>query len=238
MVETSLTAVLRERASLQPDDTAFTFVDYEQDWDGVAESVTWPQLYRQVCTIAEQLKLSLSPGDRAVILAPQGLDYVLAFLGALHAGVIAVPLSVPLGGVSDERVDSVIRDASPTAVLTTSSVVKSVASYFETEGGEFSAPLIEIDLLKQETPSRSAGDDPIEGAIAYLQYTSGSTRNPAGVMITHENLQTNYEQLIAGYFADRDGIPPFDSTLVSWLPLYHDMGLVLGVCAPILGGYS
>ena len=129
MVETSLPALLRERASLQPDDTAYTFIDYEQDWAGIAESLTWFQVYRRTLNVARELRLCASPGDRAVILAPQGLDYIVAFLGALQAGLIAVPLSVPLGGVSDERVDSVLRDASPAAVLTTSAVVGDVARH-------------------------------------------------------------------------------------------------------------
>lgn len=238
MVETSLTALLRERASIQPDDTAFTYVDYEHDGAGAAESVTWPQLYQRVCAVAGRLKLSVAPGDRAVILAPQGLDYIVAFLGALHAGVIAVPLSVPMGGVSDERVDSVLLDASPAAVLTTSVVVNAVTSHIARTTGECAPQVIEIDLLNQGAQTRNSGGEPTDSPIAYLQYTSGSTRNPAGVMISHSNLQVNFEQLISGYFAHRDGIPPFDSTIVSWLPFYHDMGLVLGICAPILGGYS
>ena len=86
VVEASVPAVLRERARLQPDDTAFTFIDYEQDWDGVAESLTWSQLYRRTVNVARELKHCGSTGDRAVILAPQGLDYIVAFLGALQAG--------------------------------------------------------------------------------------------------------------------------------------------------------
>ncbi|MGB6764346.1 MAG: AMP-binding protein, partial [Mycobacterium sp.] len=112
MIESSIPAVLRERASMQPNDTAFTFIDYDQDWDGVAESLTWSQLYRRTLNLAQELTLRGSAGDRAVILAPQGFVYVAAFLAALQAGLIAVPLSVPLGGASDERVSSVLRDAS------------------------------------------------------------------------------------------------------------------------------
>src|SRR5271166_7022321 len=110
VVETSIPAVLRERASLQPNETAFTYVDYEQDWAGVAESLTWSQLYRRTLNVAQELKACGSTGDRAVILAPQGLGYVVAFLGALQAGQIAVPLSAPVGGASDERVSAVLRD--------------------------------------------------------------------------------------------------------------------------------
>ena len=82
-----------------------------------------------------------------MILAPQGLDYIVAFLGALQAGLIAVPLSVPLGGVTDERVDSVLRDASPAAVLTTSAVIGDVAQHVAQEPGASAPSIIEVDLL-------------------------------------------------------------------------------------------
>nr|WP_275589693.1 AMP-binding protein [Mycolicibacterium smegmatis] len=95
MTESSIRVVLRERASLQPNDTAFTFVDYERDWEGVAETLTWAQLYRRSRKLAVELGRHGSTGDRAVILAPQGLDYIVVFLGALEAGFIAVPLSDP-----------------------------------------------------------------------------------------------------------------------------------------------
>jgi long-chain fatty acid adenylyltransferase FadD28 len=127
MIEASIPAVLRERAGLQPDDAAFTFIGYEQDEAGVAACLTWSQLYRRTLNVANELRLCASPGDRAVISAPQGLDYIVAFLGALQAGLIAVPVSVPLGGASDERVGSVLRDASPSVVLTTSAVASTSA---------------------------------------------------------------------------------------------------------------
>src|ERR1700694_3861202 len=112
MTNSSVTGVLRERASLQPDDIAFTFVDYEQDWEGVAHTLSWAQLNRRVLSLANELLLRGSIGDRALILAPQGLDYVVAFLGSLQAGLIAVPLSVPTTGAHDERVTAVLHDAS------------------------------------------------------------------------------------------------------------------------------
>ena len=80
VIETSIPAVLRERVMLQPNDTAFTFIDYEKCWNGVAETLTWSQLYRRTVNLAEQLRLCGTTGDRAVILAPQGFDYVVGFL--------------------------------------------------------------------------------------------------------------------------------------------------------------
>ena len=178
-----------------------------------------------------------STGDRAVILAPQGLDYITAFLGALQAGLIAVPLSVPLGGASDERVSSVMRDASPSAVLTTSSVAGNIAEYVESQSGESAPSVIEVDLLDLDAPtgSRCAGRESTD--TAYLQYTSGSTRTPAGVMVSHRNILANFEQMMPDFFGDHGGVPPPDTTVVSWLPFYHDMGLHLGIFVPVLAGF-
>ena len=112
---TSLPSVLRERASLQPDDTALTFIDYDQDWDGVAVTLTWSQLYKRASSVAQELRRHGSAGDRALIVAPQGMDYIVAFLAALQSGLIAVPLA----GFADERAGVVLRDTSPVVVLTT-----------------------------------------------------------------------------------------------------------------------
>ena len=104
MPDSSIPEILRERASLQPNDTAFTFIDYEQDWDGVSSSLTWAQLYRRTTNLTLELSEVAKTGDRAVIIAPQNLEYLVAFLGSLEAGLIAVPLSTPMVGAHDERV--------------------------------------------------------------------------------------------------------------------------------------
>ena len=239
-IEASLPALLRERASMQPDDTAYTFIDYDQDWAGVPISLTWPQLYRRVTNMARELRLCASAGDRAMIVAPQGLEYIVAFLGALHAGVIPVPLSVPMGGVTDERVESVLRDASPVAVLTTSAVVAEVSRSVTPESGQAPPAIIEVDRLDLDAPPQPGGgmyEDGNYHDTAYLQYTSGSTRSPAGVMISYTNLLTNLQQITTDY-SRHAGITPPDLTFVSWLPFFHDLGLILGVCSPIVLGTS
>ncbi|OBF13595.1 AMP-binding protein [Mycobacterium sp. ACS4331] len=235
MTETSVPNVLRERASMQPNDTAFTYLDYDKDWNGVAERLTWAQLYRRVRNVANELRRHGSMGDRAVILAPQGLDYIAAFLGSLHAGLIAVPLAVPQGGVSDERVSSVMADAAPKIVLTTSAVAGLLDDYVSADVHGEARAVIAIDALDldaQPGPGSSSEDLP---EIAYLQYTSGSTRTPAGVVMSHANILANFEQW-TDYFVDYGRVLPADAAIVSWLPFYHDMGLYLGVCAPILTG--
>ncbi|VEG38863.1 fatty acyl-AMP ligase FadD28 [Mycolicibacterium flavescens] len=235
MNDASPAAMIRERAGFQPNDTAFTFIDYDRDWNGVPESLTWSQLYRRTTNVANALERCASPGDRAVISAPQGLDYIVAFYGALQAGLIAVPLSVPMGGVTDERVDSVLHDSSPAVVLTTSAVVDSVTQAVQSQSG--GAPVvIAVDSLDLDAPPGSDAGCEDGPDIAFLQYTSGSTRTPAGVMVSNRNLLVNYRQLMSDLFADDGNVPPPDTTIVSWLPFYHDMGLMVGIFVPVLAG--
>ena len=234
MAELSLAAILRERASTQGDDTAYTYIDFEVDPAGYAEALTWAEVYRRARVVAEELRLCGAPGDRAAILAPQGLDYVVGFLGIMQAGFVAVPLSVPQVGVHDERVVSVLRDCTPAVILTTTAAAADVAGY--TVGGRATRPaIVEIDSLDLDSPHESDVTRSGMSPTAYLQYTSGSTRLPAGVVISHKNVVTNVDQSLTDYFgAD---VPP-DATFVSWLPFYHDMGLIKGVCAPLVSGRS
>lgn len=233
MLKCPIPTLLRERASLQPNQTAFTFMDYEQDPAGIAESLTWSQLYRRVLNIARELRLHGSNGDRAVILAPPGLDYISAFLGALQAGLIAVPL----GGASDERIDAVLGDASPAVILTTSAVAGDIAAGLESKAGEAVPSFIEVDLLDLDSKKASAARVENSTETVYLQYTSGSTRTPVGVMVTDKNVMANFGQINADFFGDHGGVAPPDTTVVSWLPFYHDMGLHLGIIFPVLTGF-
>ena len=228
--------MLHGRASLRPGDVAFTFTDYVHDPGGVSESLTWSQLSRRTLNVARELSRHASVGDRAVILAPQCLDYVAAFLGSMQAGLIAVPLPLPHRGSSHDRVSAVFDDTSPSVVLTTSAVADDIAEYLHRARLDAVPKIIEIDSMNLDVdggPRFSTADFP---STAYLQYSSGSTRLPTGVMISHRNLQVNFEQLMRSYFAETN-IDTTGATFVSWLPFYHDMGLVLGVCAPILSGY-
>jgi fatty acid CoA ligase FadD28 len=235
VIESSIAAVLRERASLQPNDTAFTFIDYERDQAGVEDSLTWSQLYRRVQIVAQELRRYGCTGDRALILAPQGLDYIAAFLGSLQAGLISVPLSVPQSGADYERVISVLRDTSPAVILTASSAADHVTEYATPQRGEAACAVVAVDLLGVDSASCSSTHGHRSDA-AYLQYTSGSTRQPAGVMVSNRNLLVNFTQLMSDYFVNYGEVAPPGTTVVSWLPFYHDMGLVTGICMPVLAG--
>lgn len=234
MTESSLTALLQQRALRQPHDPAYTFIDYDVDPAGYAESLTWAELHNRAQVLAEELTLFGAAGDRAAILAPQGLDYIVAFFGALQAGLIAAPLSVPQYGTHDERISSVLRDCAPSVILTTSAVSGEVARYALGGGGR-AATVVEVDALDLDAPAQPGAPMPKQSKIAYLQYTSGSTRVPAGVVVTHDNVIVNIEQAFSDYFGGRS-LSDLDITFVSWLPFYHDMGLIKGVCGPLVSG--
>ncbi|MEI6254030.1 MAG: AMP-binding protein [Mycobacteriaceae bacterium] len=232
-IQLSIPELLKNRAEQQANDLAYTFLDYEVDPAGFADTLTWSDLYERVQAVAGRLLQCGSPGDRAAILAPQGMDYIVAFFGAMHAGFIAVPLPVPAPGGLDERVVGALRDSVPTVLLTTSAVVADVVPYAGGQSGGATAEVVEVDAIDPYSgpvPVASASDT----SIAYLQYTSGSTRQPAGVALTHKNVISNLGQIIGDYAEHLGGEAPEDATMVSWLPFYHDMGLIMGVLAPLV----
>jgi long-chain fatty acid adenylase/transferase FadD26 len=234
LIESSIPAVLEDRSRQQPDDIAYTFIDYEVDPAGFPETLTWSQVHQRARVVAEELQRYGSVGERAAILAPQGLEYIVAFFGAMQAGFIAVPLPVPQFGSLDERVSGALRDCSPVVVLTTSAVVGDVMSYVGAQPSGSAPVVIEIDALDFDSPRVGHTNVRSLPKTAYLQYTSGSTRAPAGVVVTHKNVIANLNQIFSDYMDHLGNVPPQDTTMVSWLPFYHDMGLIQGVFAPLL----
>ena len=134
----------------------------------------------------------------------------------------------------DERVSGALRDCSPVAILTTSAVVGDVMPYAGAQPGGSAPAVIEIDALDLDSPRRLDANVGPHPKTAYLQYTSGSTRQPAGVVVSHRNVIANVGQIFSDYMEHRGKVPPPDTTFVSWLPFYHDMGLIQGVFAPLL----
>ncbi|MEW2354348.1 fatty acyl-AMP ligase [Spirillospora sp. NPDC029432] len=223
---TPLTTRLARWAQLYPGDRAYTYVDYATDVDGVNVDITWSELDARARAVAATLRRTTDAGQRVAILAPQNLDYVIAFLGALYARVIAVPLFSPdLPGHAD-RLMAVYADAEPECVLTTTEAHPHVEAFFDDNTLPRPKAVIAADRVDRALTWQ---DEPIDADdLAYLQYTSGSTRVPAGVMVTHGNIAVNAEQCWGTF----DGIPRV-STGVNWLPLFHDMGLVTAVALPI-----
>jgi acyl-CoA synthetase (AMP-forming)/AMP-acid ligase II len=231
--ESSLPALLQKVAAELPNRAAYRFIDYEANPSGLVDVLTWSQVHRRAVAVADELKLCGSAGDRVAIVAPQSLHYIVAFLGALQAGLIAVPLPAPEFGMHDERITSALRDCAPAVVLTTLSVIDEVSKY----AGQASATphrrppaVVAVDSLDLDSPRDFDATRYGYSGTAYLQYTSGSTREPAGVVVSHRNVIANCEQLMSDYFEDTQKAP---TTSVSWLPFYHDMGLLQGVILPM-----
>ncbi|WP_178391486.1 4-hydroxyphenylalkanoate adenylyltransferase FadD29 [Mycobacterium tuberculosis] len=234
MSESSLADLLQKAASQYPNRAAYKFIDYDTDPAGFTETVTWWQVHRRAMIVAEELWIYASSGDRVAILAPQGLEYIIAFMGVLQAGLIAVPLPVPQFGIHDERISWALRDSAPSIILTTSSVIDEVTTYAPhacAAQGQSAPIVVAVDALDLSS-SRALDPTRFERpSTAYLQYTSGSTRAPAGVVLSHKNVITNCVQLMSDYIGDSEKVP---STPVSWLPFYHDMGLMLGIILPMI----
>ena len=241
----SLPGLLRDLAARRAHQRAFTFMDYpDLGSTGRSRTLTWAQLQDRALAVAGLLRATARPGDRAVLLMPQGLDYVAGFLGCLISGVIAVPLFPPDQPGHENRVAAVIEDCEPACALVTEAGAAAARAYLE-ETGNHRVPLVQIDAVHAghaghagpAVHAASADDetvwtDPAPDDIAYLQYTSGSTRTPAGVMITHRNAVVNARQGLSALNALDES-----TTTVSWLPLFHDMGLVMSVVSPLVVGF-
>ena len=212
---------------------AYRYLDYTRSSDGLAVELTWTQLGRRMRAIAAEVQRVSSRGDRVAILAPQGLDYVAGFFGAVKAGTIAVPLFAPELHGHAERLATALHDSRPSVVLTTSAAASAVEASMEELHLAARPHVITIDAIPD-----SAGDAFVEvhldvEAISHLQYTSGSTRPPVGVEITHRAVGTNLVQMILSIdLLDRN------THGVSWLPLYHDMGLSMIGFPAVYGGHS
>lgn len=211
-----LSDLVARRAALRGDTSFLTYLDHQ---DGTTDTLSWAELDAAVDRVAAWTVTRTLPGDRVAVLAEQGPDWVCAFLGVLRAGRIAVPLHSPRLPVDTGRLAHVLRDSAPAICLTTRADLDAVRTFVSGLDTDVAAV---ADLPATRCP-------PVEvtsGDVAYLQY-SGSQ---AGVMITHGNLVTNARQVMLACRAD------VGSVVVSWLPLFHDMGLVLGVAGPVVHG--
>lgn len=215
----TFSALLSRRARECPDAPAFTFLA-----DGETPSATLSFAALEQAALAVAARLSGSPGERALLLYPPGLDFVVAFYGCLYAGVIAVPAYPPDPARADRtvpRLRAIAADADATWALSTAAVCALGEALLPGLVSDGWIATDTLPMVQAEPPSPGPGD------TAFLQYTSGSTRAPRGVKITHGNLWDN-----AGVIARRLGIRD-GATTVSWLPVYHDMGLMNGVLMPV-----
>jgi amino acid adenylation domain-containing protein len=221
-------AVLRARAAQQPNTLAYTFL-----LDGETEEahLTYADLDRRARTIGASLRSLGESGKRALLLYPPGLDYIAALFGCFYAGVIAIPLYPPHLNRHLLRVQSVLKDAQATVALTDARSLTRLRSLLSQLPELRSMQWLATDMLSSEIENERDEREPDGDSVAMLQYTSGSTGQPRGVMLSHRNL-THNSALLARAFDYSS-----NSRCVSWLPMYHDMGLIGGVLQPLYGGF-
>ncbi|WP_157354436.1 long-chain-fatty-acid--AMP ligase FadD32 [Nocardia terrae] len=218
-----------KHAEVNGDELAYRYIDYSRERDGEYHDITWNRFGVRLRAVAARLQQVTQPGDRVAILAPQGLDYIVAMYAAVYAGNIAVPLFDPDEQGHTDRLHAVLEDCGPAAILTVGSAAAGVREIFKHLPAPQRPRIIAVEAIPDNVGEswvrpRIEMDD-----VAYLQYTSGSTRTPAGVEITHRAVGTNLLQMI-----DAIGITE-KARGVTWLPLFHDMGL-LTVILPTIGG--
>jgi len=220
--------VLRCLAAAAPERRMYSFLDGNGE---IVTELTRGDLDRWARAIAAQLQEAGLAGDRVLLLYPPGLDFIAAFLGCLYAGCVAVP-TYPTGlRRADSALRAIVADAGPGAVLTVAKIRAQMPEGSPPAALREARWIVtdELDLAMAAawTEPEIGGED-----LAFLQYTSGSTSSPKGVMVSHRNLLHN-QQVIRDAFAQTA-----ESIVVSWLPLYHDMGLIGGVLHPLyLGAY-
>lgn len=217
----TLVQLLRERGMQDADRVAYRFVDADRHVD----SISYSELDRYARRVAAELQRHRPAGQRALLLFPPGLDYVGTFFGCLYAGVVAVPVYPPQDARRLPRLASVVADCEARFAMTRPELV------------DVLAPHIDADLVWLAGHDAAAEEwtehDGRSSDLAFLQYTSGSTSQPRGVMLTHANLLHNLGGMYR-WFADSDA----DDLAVSWLPPYHDMGLIGGILEPLYAGFT
>ena len=215
------------RAEEKPDGVAYRFL---ADGEIEASQVT---NYQQDCrarAIAAVLMERRAAGERALLLYPRTLDFISAFLGCLYSGVIAVPLYPPRNDRSLSRLAAVAADAQAKFILTTSTSLPRIRAWLSRTPQGGGIEVIATDQITPDHANQWVRPDINPESVAFLQYTSGSTSTPKGVMVTHGNLLHN-EETISKAFSQSES-----SRIVSWLPVYHDMGLIGGVLQPLYLG--
>jgi amino acid adenylation domain-containing protein len=222
----SLTHALALRAEKTPARTAYVFLaDGEEERD----HLSYTTLEARARAIAAALSRSVAPGDRALLLDPPGLDFVAAFLGCLYAGVIAVPAYPPRSSRRTSRLLAILADARPAVALAAAEPVQRMRSWLERTPETAALSWLVTDEL-DPAPAGWEPPAPDGEAVAFLQYTSGSTSTPKGVRVTHGNLLHNEERIRQAFGQSES------SVVVSWLPPYHDMGLIGGLLQPLYVG--
>lgn len=223
---TSLVDSLRYWTEHQPDQPAIIFSDGEED----EHSLSYRDLDRRARAIAVHLQELGLRGERVLLLYPPGLDFVTGFFGCLYAGATAVPAYPPRRNRYMARIEAISEDARAKGALTIADVADRVQGMLDDAPTLTKASWVATDGISDALADEWQGVEIKDDSLAVLQYTSGSTGTPKGVMLSHANLLHNVSIITYSFEPHRDG------AALSWLPTYHDMGLVGGVLSPIFYG--
>jgi acyl-CoA synthetase (AMP-forming)/AMP-acid ligase II len=226
----TLVEMLRWRALHQPEQRAYTYLI---DGDTEGEHLTFAELDFQSRMIAAMLQNRSASGERVLLLFPTGLEFIAAFFGCLYAGAIAVPLPPPNHAQPHRtlpRLRAIVNDARPLLALTISSIVAKIEGLLSLAPELGKISWIATDSNSVGAPPDWQDPEVANDTLALLQYTSGSTASPKGVMINHRNLLENSSYINAVFDL------PSEITSVTWLPAFHDMGLTNGIIQPLYKG--
>jgi acyl-CoA synthetase (AMP-forming)/AMP-acid ligase II len=224
----TLVDLIRRRGADDPERTAYRYLE---DGEGNERRFSYRELDAGARAIAGRLQeRGIRQGDRVLLLYPSGLDYIAAFFGCLFAGAVAVPAYAPRAKGPDGRLDAIAKDAGAAVALTTEEVLRVV---LQQPAGDFHREIgtwIATDNVDSNVADVWRMPNLDGETLAFLQYTSGSTSTPKGVMVSHGNLMANERMLQVALGQDQD------STWVGWLPMFHDMGLIGNVIQPLYVG--
>ncbi len=224
----TLVDILHHRATHQSGNNAFIFL---QDGETQSDCINYKELDRQARAVAFHLQSMNAVGSRALLLYPPGLEFITAFLGCLYAKVVAVPAYPPRRNQKINRLQAIVKDAEATLCLTTASELDNIRNKFVQDSQLAGLQCLVIDSLIGD--NLSDWQKPIidQDTLAFLQYTSGSTGTPKGVMVSHGNLIHNSRWIQQAVELTQESVS------VTWLPSFHDMGLVDGILQPLYTGF-
>ncbi|HAC64533.1 MAG TPA: AMP-dependent synthetase [Cyanothece sp. UBA12306] len=223
----NLVNLLRYRAINQPDQRAYVFL---QNGEKESITLTYQDLDLKARNIAAKLQSLAANQDRALLLYPPGIEFISAFFGCLYAGVIPVPLYPPKRNQNLSRLQAIVANSQAKLALTTQDILENVQKHFDETPDLGELNWFTTDNYQETISPTWYPPEISDHSVAFLQYTSGSTGNPKGVMVTHNNLVHNQQMIQQAFSHDNS------SLVVGWLPLFHDMGLIGNVLQPLYIG--
>ncbi|UUO14010.1 MULTISPECIES: fatty acyl-AMP ligase [Aphanizomenonaceae] len=224
----NLLSILDQKASQSPEKLAYIFLKNRENQE---QTITYQQLSQISKRIAARLQSLIPPGAIALLLYPQGLEFIAAFLGCLSAGIIAVPAYPPKRNQKISRLIAIIEDSQPQIILTTSFILENIQPKLENFLDLSVTQFLATDNLNDDQDFEFHLPEISGDTLAFLQYTSGSTGSPKGVMISHDNIANNSVYIQKAFELTEKSVS------VTWLPSFHDMGLIDGIIQPLYTGF-